>query len=480
MNPDDPWAPKRKSSRLEKAVSVAESQSVPKKESDPSLKNAYAELLRVADQALASAAVGQHFSCDIRAFKDLVGDLPSDFYHVDCWHKLEGVVSAVTSGQAHTVSVRMTTKPNWLKWPEGSVIVVPMKVNGGFVFHNRITLTNPMMNQTNSITAKHVTSTEPKPILKQKRAREGLDDPDPQLANDPTNAWNTLMSQQPPQFKVAPPWPIIIGKHYRVTVQDRNLGTTRDLSVLAVSPTQLRTDQGLTLTWPPPEHIRISFPQNGDDDGESDPEDDNDGEEMDDDDDRPRSGWTQINDDLCDEVYTLPQILAFSAKHGPYALKQRLLETYAIYSRNFRGMKMVDDLVAWTRESRGTVTRFGERLLVELQTCSASLQGKDAKAARARLTKEYAGSNAFLKLMATGQAATARGGQRQNGFRQGFRQNFRNSNNNNQQQRIPPQCSWCGKPYHTSLQCFARNPRPGQQPQPQTPNIIPMPGFRLC
>ena len=45
MNPDDPWAPKRKSSRLEKAVSVAESQSVPKKESDPSLKNAYAELL---------------------------------------------------------------------------------------------------------------------------------------------------------------------------------------------------------------------------------------------------------------------------------------------------------------------------------------------------------------------------------------------------------------------------------------------------
>ena len=47
-----------------------------------------------------------------------------------------------------------------------------------------------------------------------------------------------------------------------------------------------------------------------------------------------------------------------------------------------RAMKLVDDMVQWARESQGRASKFGERLLVELQTCSAVLQGKDGRAAR--------------------------------------------------------------------------------------------------
>jgi hypothetical protein len=145
-------------------------------------------------------------------------------------------------------------------------------------------------------------------------------------------------------------------------------------------------------------------------------------------------------------------------------LEHRLYKAYDIYQQNQQGAKLIDRLVTWANENDAP-TQAGVEMLVELQTFAEKLQGKDARAVKARLEKANFGSNPYHAALAAAPAAKEGRGGGYRGFR-AFRGRgmFRGRGDGGPQQSI--QCSFCSKFGHSERTCFAKNGIPGRYSAP--------------
>ena len=307
------------------------------------------------------------------------------------------------------------------------------------------------------------------------RANETVDVDTQSEGND---VWDSLGAPMHRQRQQQPPWPVVAGRRYTLVITNTRTKTQDEVSSKAVSATELRLDDGRALKWPPPEHIRLRFKQGDEEDGFTDDEG------------ADEAGVYDIND-TSDDVYTLGQVMAFFRREGSMALKARLIEVYKFWASNRRALACIETLLKWVKEHDQPST-WGKELLIEIQVLSAQLQGKDAGAARASLEKDVTGTNPYLKMLAKAPSSSrGRGGQDRGGRGGGggrgqfFRRGGYNTNSYSTQQQQQPnaqQCNWCGKPKHSSSQCWQKNgnPRLGIAAGPQSQNIIPLPGHYLC
>ena len=252
-------------------------------------------------------------------------------------------------------------------------------------------------------------------------------------------------------------FPVVAGRNYEMTIRNTKTQSEHTAIVKATSTKKLTCPDGKTFTWPSPAHITLKFREADDAD--------------------QANAWADASAE--DDVFTLPQILEYFQREGAMSLKQRLMEAYAFFPSNRRAQQLVSFMLKWVKENQ-IPTRWGEEILIDLQSYSAAVQGRDERAARAELEKHLHGSSAFKKMLASTQKQTGGGaGSRGRGagprFFRGQHQGFQGGGRGG----TAVQCAHCGIPGHTSSVCWRKNPRGGAAPSPPVQNIVARQGHQL-
>lgn len=254
-----------------------------------------------------------------------------------------------------------------------------------------------------------------------------------------------------------------IGRRATVVLRNTQSGTKRTLQGMLFVD-RLETMDGKTFHLPPPVGWAILSTTEG----------------VDVDDDEVQQDQWQVDQEDDDNLHTIGAVINFKEKHGIWPLEQALLKEYLSGGggKNDFGLKRdIDRLVMWTKHhTREAAEKPGRMMLIDLQCTAAARQGVNPVVMRANLMKSETGvtpySVAMAKLARGGRGGDRGGPRNRGGDRGGYGggHDFRSGGGN--PSAASRQCSHCGKQYHTSSYCRAKNqPKNGQIPK--IPGCIP-------
>jgi hypothetical protein len=488
----DPWAPARQSPRLAtKQDETKDTQSrltVQKPMQDDkelsvkkeTLNDVHFKTMAYLQHQIAGARIGQHWRCRFRIVKQLDQEPPADLLDESLWHVLEGKVIAIEKRKQpmqasapcpQSIRLEPLTVPSFLLLPSTGVLALPLALKAGFALYTGIELSDDDQDGTEDEEAVTIESPQKQPALNTRTA----------LSLQPQ-----AQQRLPPQKRMRDEWgeqdepqqqqsQLIQGATYRITVKRKTDKFIR--TVTGKFQDGLLQTTNASLPFPPTDDWEIiTVHRQGQDETE----------EAEDQKLQEGSTWAGHEDDT--SVQTLIQCIQVYKQFGPLGLRTALRDEYAVPLGARERLAKIEHLINWVR-TNDIPTRAGRALLIDVQVGWAAATGHNPNSFRAQLEKSEFGVTPFA--LAKSKVKEVPWNRGRGGFRGGFRgrgqSNYQpflhggpggSGANTNNQHKV--QCSYCGKCYHQSANCFAKNPPQGGQVQPPNPQIRPLQGFRLC